>query len=115
MALDQAQVVRSKPRRPRLFHGLHGSHLGAFRRETDQTTRQYTSEVNGPEQDDTQHRGGVMTIKRCMSMSSAVSGRGWFCFPQLLVTDRGDEYLLVQSWNDRPSECVSEPGRRGVA
>jgi len=40
-------------------------------------------------------------------MSSAVSGQRWSCSPQLLVTDRGDRYLLVQSWNDRPSAFLS--------
>lgn len=103
MALGQAQVVRPKPRRPRLSHVLHGTRLSAFRLETDQTTRRYTSEVNEPEQDDPQHRGGVMTIRSCMSMSSAVSGGRRSCYPQLVVTDKGDGYLLVQSWNDRPS------------
>jgi hypothetical protein len=40
-------------------------------------------------------------------MSSAVSVRRRSCYPQLLITDKGDGYLLVQSWNDRPSVFLS--------
>jgi len=125
MALSQAQVVRPKSRRPRLSYVVQSPCLGALRLKTDQTTHQYTSEANEPEQDDAQHRGGVMAIRSCMSMSSAVSARKWLCFLRLLVTNRGDGYLLVQRWNGRTSvflgladavslrrTCVTQCGER---
>ena len=40
-------------------------------------------------------------------MSSAVSCRRRSCSPRLFVTDTGDGYLLVQSWNDWPSVFLS--------
>jgi hypothetical protein len=106
MALGQTQVVKPRPRRPRLSYVLHATRLGAFRLKTDQTTRQYTSEVNEPEQGGP--TPGCRNDNQALHvMSSAVSGRRWLRFPRLLLTGRGDGYLLVQSWNDRPSVFLS--------
>ena len=113
MALGQAQVVRPKPRRPRLSYGLRGTRLGAFRRETDQTTRQYTSEVKRAGARRPPTPGWRDDIKRCMSCRVQCPAGDGCAFRSCLSPTAVMDICLSRV--GRQAECVSEPGRRDVA